>query len=100
MKITIDTKEDSSEDIRKIISLLSTLVERSSSQSRNIFEDSGNSLSLSEPDDVSINNSSDEPGSGNAFANMFGDNDPDDERTPIIEPSSEEDEDSPSVIEY
>ncbi|MBD3355486.1 hypothetical protein GF361_05935 [Candidatus Woesearchaeota archaeon] len=100
MKITIDTKEDSSEDIRKIISLLSTLVERSSSKSRNIFEDSGNSLNLSEPDDVSLDDSSDESEQGNAFANMFGDNDSNDDKTPILEPSKEKEEDAPSIIEY
>ncbi len=61
MKITIDTKEDSAEDIRKVISLLSTLIGESaislspgkSQSSPNIFENS--------------------PAADNIFGSMFGD---------------------------
>ncbi|MBW2966785.1 hypothetical protein KY342_06810 [Candidatus Woesearchaeota archaeon] len=88
MKITIDTKEDSATDIRKVIALLSKLIEDSSEHHSNIFEDSNPGL---EP-----NNS--EPNSGNAFANMFGDN-------PIIaeekkEDNGEEKKDMPEIVEY
>lgn len=61
MKITIDTREDSPEDMRKVIALLSTLIEGREKQHSNIFEDSA-SPSLE----------SSEPSIGNAFANMFG----------------------------
>ncbi len=57
MKITIDTKEDSHEEIKKVISMLSALVgEKSFTNSRDIFSDSSSSTS----------------DSTNAFANMFG----------------------------
>ena len=59
MKITIDTKEDSHEEIKKVISMLSALVgEKSFTNSRDIFSDSSSPTSSSE--------------STNAFANMFG----------------------------
>ncbi len=73
MKITIDTKEDSKEEIRKAISMLSALVEGSAvytntgiekQRSSNIFSDEPSSMSSPEP-------SSPAP-SQNAFANMFG----------------------------
>ncbi len=73
MKITIDTKEDSKEEIRKAISMLSALVEGSAvytntgiekHHSPNIFSDEPSSMPSPEP-------SSPAP-SQNAFANMFG----------------------------
>jgi hypothetical protein len=62
MKITIDTKEDSAADIRKVIALLSKMIE-DSGHSSNMFEDSGPSLGPGS-----------ESAAGNAFANMFNDN--------------------------
>ena len=88
MKITIDTKEDSATDIRKVIALLSKLIEDSSEHHSNIFEDSSPGLGSSNP----------EPGSGNAFANMFGDNPPVAEEKE--ENNEEEKEDMPEIIEY
>ena len=57
MKITIDTREDSHEEIKKLIRMLSSLIgeEVKSNSPSNIFEDSS--------DDTA----------GNALANMFGD---------------------------
>ncbi|MBW2996668.1 hypothetical protein KY332_05215 [Candidatus Woesearchaeota archaeon] len=74
MKITIDTKDDSHEDIRKVIALLSKMIESESSP--NIFGESKEEAS--------------ESAGANAFANMFGD-----EGTPVLEPSppTEEDDD-------
>ena len=86
MKITIDTKEDSNEEIRKIIKMLSSLVgERESfSNQPNIFEDD----KKAEPT--------------NAFANMFGSepSTPSKESTEDEEVKVEEKEDVPDVVEY
>lgn len=58
MKITIDTKEDSPEEIKRIVGFLSSLVgEREIMSNRNIFDDSKPSES------------------GSAFVNMFGSDD-------------------------
>ena len=95
MKITIDTKEDSSEDIRKVIALLSKMIEDSPTSSSNIFEDSGSEDSGSES------------AGANAFANMFGnDNKGGIDGTPVLgvdsgkESEEKEEEETPSVIEY
>ncbi|MFH1316530.1 MAG: hypothetical protein ABII01_03365 [Candidatus Woesearchaeota archaeon] len=70
MKITIDTKEDSHEEIRKVIRLLNHLIGESSEpandliSNRDIFSDS------SEP--LSQNTRPSSQSSGNAFVNMFG----------------------------
>jgi hypothetical protein len=44
MKITIDTKEDSPEDIRKAIQLLSGLVEEKKHHPKNIFEEDSHAV--------------------------------------------------------
>ena len=87
MKITIDTKEDSAADIRKVIALLSKMIEDSEHHS-NIFKDDSS---------PGLGSSSSES-SGNAFANMFGDN-------PTLagekkKDKEEEKEEIPEVIEY
>ena len=64
MKITIDTKEDSPADIRKVIALLSKMIEDSPTHNSNIFEDPSPTLG----------SSSEESSPTNAFASMFGDN--------------------------
>ena len=87
MKITIDTKEDSVTDIRKVIALLSKMIEGSGHHS-NIFEDD------SSPGLETSETSGSESG-GNAFANMFGDN------PTLAEDKKEEDkEDKPEIMEY
>ena len=101
MKITIDTKEDSSEDIRKVIALLSKMVEGDSGEHSNIFGESSSESSET---------SSSESSGANAFANMFGNNNSMDDGTPVLEPTSsgakeeaEEpdlDEESAEIIEY
>jgi len=92
MKITIDTKEDSPADIRKVIALLSKMIEESPEHYSDIFGKSNPSSESSEK---------------NAFANMFGDN-----NMPILplglssekikekESSEESSEETPTIIEY
>ena len=86
MKISIDTKEDSHEDIRKVIKMLEHLVSSGSSpsysNSGNIFDDPSPSLSSSE-DSYGSNSDEDSSESAveggaqsatptNAFSAMFG----------------------------
>ncbi|MBR9691364.1 hypothetical protein GOV06_01125 [Candidatus Woesearchaeota archaeon] len=104
MKITIDTKEDSPTDIRKVIALLSKMVEDSPETHSNIFGESDSGISSPET-------SSSGSSGTNAFANMFGGDDDGLGGTPILEPSTAKEEDekveedreseeAPEVIEY
>ena len=72
MKITIDTKEDSPEEIRKLISLLSSLA-GGHSNVKNIFEEPAS-----------------EPVAAPGLFNIFDD-------TPKVEPKEEDKEESPKV---
>jgi hypothetical protein len=94
MKITIDTKEDSATDIRKVIALLSKMIEDSGHHS-NIFEDDSSPGLGTTSETSSSEASSSESAGGNAFANMFGDN-----PTLAEEKKEEEKKDMPEVIEY
>ncbi|MBR9683507.1 hypothetical protein GOV03_03115 [Candidatus Woesearchaeota archaeon] len=111
MKITIDTKEDSKEEIKRAIQLLSNLVGTSS-------------VGVIKKDDIFSSSSeevnSDKVNSGDAFASMFGgggseagESDKEDESAAgfdlgiLSEPKKveeqeepEEDEDIPGVISY
>ncbi|MBI2576724.1 hypothetical protein HYV84_05915 [Candidatus Woesearchaeota archaeon] len=62
MKITIDTKEDSPEEIQKAIHLLSSLLEQRSYGQRNIFDGSDPSLQVAQ-----------QASQGGVFGNIFGD---------------------------
>ena len=91
MKITIDTSQDSHEDIRKAIRLLQGIVGEhgvyTNSPSRNIFDDPSPALRSSEP--------ASEQDTGNAFASIFD--------TPVPaaeEKKEEEDEDIPEIQFY
>lgn len=67
MKITIDTNEDSHEDIRKVIALLSSLTDKNYSRmgkSKNIFEESSPSISSESSEDSAETTQ-------NAFVNLF-----------------------------
>ncbi len=75
MKITIDTKEDSKEEIKKIIQMLSSLLGEEVKVNKDLF-------------------SAEETGSNDAFVNMFGDNKVEEKK------ESEEEEDTPSVVSY
>ena len=67
MKISIDTKEDSHEDILKVIRMLRHLVgEESYSNQRNIFDNDSPSLPSGSDSDSSSESTS-------AFGAMFGD---------------------------
>ncbi len=79
MKITVDTKEDSRDDIRKVIKMLQHLVGENaysnyepSASSRNIFDDPSPSLgSSSYPEQEPQSHPDSEP--TNAFSAMFAD---------------------------
>ena len=92
MKISVDTKEDSPEEIKKVIKMLQHLVgERSYSNQSNIFSDDAPNNNIFSDDNAS-NNLSDEDSPSdqptNAFSAMFGDNSP----SPSTEESSTEEE--------
>ncbi|MBI4919602.1 hypothetical protein HY837_06735 [archaeon] len=74
MKITIDTKSDSKEEIRRAVELLSNLLSVRSNQPKNIFED--NAPSVSNPFSMFDSNQGAPPQSSpppnNAFNSMFG----------------------------
>ncbi len=97
MKIEIDTKHDSPEEIRKVIKMLQHLVGEDSYTSSNIFEDP-NSFGAS---------SSEEPASPaaptNAFINMFSDSSKKQKKEPMNDSQEEPEENKeeiPKVIPY
>ena len=74
MKITIDTKEDSHEEIEHALSLLKSLVgKKVYTNSPNIFDSGSNVVGSEVVDDVPATEQAAEPASGNIFGNMFGD---------------------------
>ena len=87
MKITIDTKEDSHEDIRKVIRMLNHLVGNDHyTNSSGIFDSSSDSAAEAVSD------------SANAFSNMFNS-----ESTQTTEEKPKEKEshdDAPQVVPY
>ncbi|MBI2138286.1 hypothetical protein HYU13_01740 [Candidatus Woesearchaeota archaeon] len=100
MKLTIDTKEDSSEEIRKAIQLLSSFISGQYPERQpNIFEDSPGQQNIFGEQQPSSQAS---PSPVNAFGAMFGDN------GPVISPSSiqekpksfQSEDDIPRVIPY
>ncbi len=95
MKIEIDTKHDSPEEIRKVIKMLQHLVgEQPYANTPNIFEDP-NSF------DTSSSEGSTPTEATNAFVNMFGS--ASESREPKEEPMQEpkeEKEEIPKVIPY
>jgi len=91
MKITIDTKEDSPEDIRKIVALLSSFVARSAEKPRNIFEDSSPGLDVfNQGSQVREEAKTTESDVGNAFTSLFGNSE-------NPEPKIEEKEEKPEI---
>jgi len=88
MKITIDTKEDSHDEIRKIIRMLSSLVgEETRFNQGNIFEGSSSAT----------------PNSGNLLGNLFGGSDASPQTPPSPEepkPKVEEESGTPSIEFY
>jgi len=95
MKLTIDTKEDSHEEIKKAIKMLATIVGDEPVYTNsipkapvaNIFESSSNEVtpSTSEP-------------SGSIFGNMFGDTSSPAETTEPVEEKEEEKDEKPQII--
>ena len=88
MKITIDTKHDSKEEIKKIIGLLNHLVD-----SEPVYSNS--SSEFSNPFDIP-NSSEKKEEPTNAFASMFGENSTPTETTE--EPKDEEEKDKVSIF--
>ena len=79
IKITVDTKEDSPEDIRKVVAFLSSLSDGVKEHNSNIFESSEPELGSSEAPP--------------AFVNMFGGSEENKDvvdETPILGVNSEE----------
>ncbi|MBI5064918.1 hypothetical protein HZA97_01660 [Candidatus Woesearchaeota archaeon] len=99
MKITIDTKLDSKEEIRRAVELLNNLMgTRNSSEHRNIFDDNTSS-SVSNPLNMfDTSNSSPPPSSSssssNAFNSMFN-NEPE-----LKEEKNDDNDDSVPEIEF
>ena len=74
IKITIDTKEDSPEDIRKVVALLSSLLARGVEKRRNIFEDSSPGLDIFDQRSPTRETSqATDSDVSNAFTSLFGD---------------------------
>jgi len=99
MKLTIDTKEDSHEEIKKAIKMLATIVgdEKVYTNSApkaavaNIFDTSGSMTTETAPA---------EPVPGSVFGNMFGEPSPTTETTEPSEDKKEEDETPQVIVEY
>ncbi len=101
MKIEIDTKHDSPEEIQKVIKMLQHLVgEKSYSNSKNIFEDP-NSFGASAESEPAQSTDASQTEPANAFVNMFGtpSEGPKDEPMDQEEPK-EEKEEIPEVVPY
>ncbi len=98
MKIEIDTKHDSPEEIKKVIKMLQHLVgEQAYTNNPNIFEEPGSFGAGSDQETASPAEST------NAFANMFGDSSREPKEEPMDEPEEEpeeEKEEIPEVIPY
>ena len=98
MKITIDTKEDSHEEISKVIKMLQHLVGESSmtNQPTNIFEDPDSFGQEQVQEQTQAPET--EPSSGGIFS-MFGNaSEPSGSEEPAEEP--EEKDDPPEIIPY
>ena len=90
MKITIDTKEDSSEEIKKVIQILSHFVKEEVKTNTDLFSNEQSESSFanvfSEPEEKK------EPESG-TLPDFSGFNN-------LVEESKKEEKDSPQVISY
>jgi len=96
MKLTIDTSQDSHEDIRKVIKMLQHLVGENSmiSQPANIFEDSS---SFGQESSQPTQSATEQPTSGGIFSIFGNTSNP----TPSEElQEAKETEDIPEVIPY
>jgi len=90
MKITIDTKEDSHQEIRKIIRMLSSLVgENPVTNAPDMFGDD---------ESPEVPSGTPSPPTG-AFANMFG-GEAEEPKSETSEPDDDSDDDVPPVMEY
>ena len=97
MKISIDTAQDSKEEIRKAIKLLQALVEHDASEgSRNLFDSPSADL-FGNAASESSSESSSEQSPTNAFSNLFDESSSSEQSTPEPE---EKKKDSPQVELY
>jgi len=87
MKITIDTKEDSKAEIRKVINLLSNMVQEEVHSNNDLFSTSKDVFSgtRAESELASSSNTETSTDNQNAFANMFGETSPSASEEPTID---------------
>jgi type II secretory pathway component PulJ len=105
MKITIDTKEDSHQEIRKVISLLQNMISQADDIPSSSLAGEQNK-DLFAADDQDTKDSKD----ASSLFDMFSDNTPSSEKTDSTEPTDQpeandgdpgqEDDDTPPVITY
>jgi len=95
MKITIDTKEDSHEEIRKVINLLTHMIGEHNVSNQNIFDDSPTlDLPTNQPDSA-------QPSQGNVFGNLFDSSTPKETaEQPQDSAETKEQDDPPEIIPY
>ena len=106
MKITIDTKEDSHEEIKKLIRMLSHMVGENAARNfeapaaRDVFADNSKSLSISEDmgEEGNILESAPAQSSRGVFGNMF-DNPVQSTEKKAGEEDEEEEPQKPPIIE-
>ena len=99
MKLTIDTKEDSKEEIKKAIRMLSAIVGDSEiytnspqkQHNANLFESSSNTI-------TPASTASPEPSQGSVFGNIFGDIGQSSSPETSEETSEEKKEKKPEII--
>ena|SRR3989338_4237715 len=101
MKITIDTKEDSHEEIRKIIRMLSSLVgEKQYTNQGNIFDSDEPTITPSknifDSEEPAV---SPQPSGSGIFGNMFGDDSPSEEKAEPYK-VTEKKREIPEIIPY
>ena len=85
MKITIDTKEDSHEDIKKVVKMLQALLEGHTNAPMDLFSDNSSG--------------SDSDSSGGLF-NLFDDDKKDDSGDSTSSDYGSDDDETPRVITY
>ena len=91
MKISIDTKEDSADDLKKVVKMLEALLEGHVAAPFNMFGD------LS-PSSGSSNGSAQSPGAD--LFSIFDDKDAQNSQSSVIKSDDKKDDDVPEIIPY
>ena len=97
MKITIDTKEDSHSDIKRVIGMLQNLLGEGKvlSNQGNLFEDGGSEVKVTETE---VGDETPAP-SGNVFGNIFGGTDTKETETQETQVNATETQETPESVE-